>query len=202
MNDRTEIACMIAEWWHNQKEKKRKKDEITTFEEMVNQKYEFSGLDIIDSQIVLERFMKIDSLNPLEISEDYSQLTIRSPDGHKHIIQKFREPKGKFLKNKKIELISPVNTLKTEDHCCNTCQYEAYYRDGIDEEIYGREITFNRRECLNHKPEAVFYFKDHCQIKLSKNEIFPVKNCPFWKQINGSLPGKHSGRNVERNQHQ
>jgi len=187
MTDRTDIACMIAEWWHTQKAKNRRKDEINGYEEFIGKKYQFANeeTDLIDSTVIIERFLKVESLSPLKLSEDYSQLTIRRPDGKKCIIQKFREPGGEIQKKSESVILTPPASTFQDNHCCNTCKYEDYYLDGIDKELYGKEISFNRRECRSFNPEAISYFKDHIKITLSKGEIPPVIHCPFWKQING-----------------
>src|SRR4030042_3782604 len=139
-----DIAVFISEWWLLQKAKNRKKDEINGLEEFIEKKYNFANeeTDLLDSTIVVQRFLKIEALTPLKLSEDYSQLTIRRPDGKKCIIQKFKEPGKEFQKTSTRELLSPPNSSFPVEHCCNTCKYELYYQDGVDKELYGTEISF------------------------------------------------------------
>jgi len=189
MTDRTDISQIgiwIAEWYHNQKAKKRK-DEITTCEQYIKKDYEFSNeqYELLDSDIIIEQHMKVDSLKPLRISEDYSQLTIRRPDGHKCIIHRFDENGKAPLNERIIKTIARLETFTEIDNCCSNCQYEIYEKYAVDKEWVGKEIEYNRRDCMNLKEEAQRFFRSNVRIQVSKGEIEPAINCPWWHSRNG-----------------
>jgi hypothetical protein len=181
---------MIAEWWHSQKVKQHRDGDINTLEDFIEYRRKFSGMDLVDSTVIIERFLKVQSLEPFVLTEDYSQLVIKRPDGKKCIIQKFEGKQEKEFESIPMESII--------ENSCSNCKHEVYWKDGIDKEIYGTEVSFNRRDCSSSKTEVQEFFKKKVKITLSKGEIPPVENCPFWQGINGfdkstekkKLPGK------------
>jgi hypothetical protein len=185
MNDRTDISCMIAEWWHNQKLKR--KTNLTTYEDYVKHNYEFSNeqFELLDSDIVIEKHLKVDSLNPVKISEDYEQLTVRRPDGKKCIVGILHDTEKADIWEREIKTIEKAEDLPKIENSCNTCQFEFYEIDGIDEDFLGKEIKFYRRDCWCLKPGAQDFFRRAVRLKLSKEEIKPAIDCPFWQPRNG-----------------
>ena len=64
-----------------------------------------------------------------------------------------------------------LKRIKIQQSCRN-CKHECYYQDECD------GIVFQRRDCLCYLAET--FFNEHCTLKISKTEIEPVKNCPYW----------------------
>jgi hypothetical protein len=155
MPDRTEIACVIAEWWHNQKEKK----------------------NLLESTITLEQFLQIDKLEPLEIVEEKVQLVLKKPGGKRKVIWKQGRNGSKVLKEKSYSFIDGNFQIKKEESRlgCDTCRYEIYYPS---EEEDGQAWN---RGCLCD--EAQDYFNRKCALKFSRCEIPPVTNCRCWTKV-------------------
>jgi hypothetical protein len=167
MTDRTEIACIIAEWWHNQKDKKH----------------------LLESTITLEQFLQIDKLEPLEIIEEKVQLVLKKPGGRRKVIWKQKKNGHKVLKEKTYEFdginyqvtIEDFQRLELENRLkmlgCDTCKSEIYYQSEQED-----GLTYCR-DCLC--ADAQDYFNRKCVLKFSHAAIPPVTNCRCWKGING-----------------
>jgi len=162
MPDHTEIACIIAEWWHHQKEKKH----------------------LLESTITLEQFLQIDKLEPLEIVEEKVQLVLKKPGGRRKVIWKNKNGSRKIvqmhqgipiLTNESEVLERIMLRIRKKLKGCNTCPSEIYYQSEQED-----GLTYNR-DCLC--AEAQDYFNRKCALKFSRSEIPPVTNCRCWEKV-------------------
>jgi len=177
-NDRSDIACIIAEWWHNQKVKRSKQ----SYEDFVSHHKFDPDLELIDSSITIEITMRVVSLDPMKLEEEGQRLVINKPGGGKIII-KNRNGKESLSKARKEANQEIIKITGKEKGCCTYCYHEDYYVENFGRSENGGDIIMNRRRCTNLSEFAQDYFKRNCKFTLSKEEIPPIEGCPFWSKI-------------------
>ena len=169
MTDRTEIACIIAEWWSLQKRKNKRKYDGSPFQ----------VIDLIDTTISVEMVLKVDNVDPLEVSEDYSQLVIKGVMSGGPRIVKFESKMNldDFIQVKKDKVeFKPVTLIQPQNNNCSSCHHEIIYKSGEENEKY-------KRDCNNFNVNAQDFFRKNCKFTMSKSAIVPVVDCPFWTKV-------------------
>jgi len=163
MTDRTDIACIIAEWW-----KSKQKEDITTLEDYLDAKTPAKPVELIDSEIVVEHHIRVADL-PNKVETEKTRIYLRN--GRTRTLLKVI--KGKINGSKVAKAVK-------QERSCTTCYYESYYLDSIETDAIGREIKYKRRECNN--AQAQDFYDRTVHIKMSAKEIKPAVNCPYWKE--------------------
>ena len=151
--------------------------------------------DLIAREFVKQRDKKNEEKIYLTVEQYFE--AIRDP---KKTVQDFEliEKGSKFyivkdtpvFKRKLVELKTEEQKLEDEEikrqqweafeGKCNTCKYELTYEQYPEDNIRTKDPILFVRDCISQ--DGYSYFKDKCNICISKEPVPPVSGCPHWKQ--------------------